>query len=223
MKNSIIIGLDIDDVISNTSLLMLGLLREKFNIICTRKQMTGWRYHKSLPITLEQEIAAFDIFHDGFCEKARLNPGALRGVNRLSSWGKIWLITARPERTMPYTENWLKTKCIRHDKLIHTGRSHDKIKLAKDLNIMIEDNGYTANEFAEAGIYTILFRRPWNAQFKEKKNLQVVTSWSQIINVVGNYVDNTRFREECRRLTKDLKNDRLTANIEQKGAVCGQK
>lgn len=179
-----IIGVDIDNVLSDTDFIIRQLIKQQYEIESTREQITDWMYSKSLQITLEQEYLIFDLFHNYYSLDAPTIPFAEESLKKLSSENLIWLITARPENTTVATKQWLHQHNIPYHKLIH---SHNKISYSHNLKLFIEDRGETALEFANNNVPVILFSKPWNIKYNHPMIFRVF-NWQEALGIIETFI-----------------------------------
>jgi uncharacterized HAD superfamily protein len=157
------IGIDIDNVLSDSDYVIRKLIEQEFGIKSKRKQITRWNYHESLPITLDQEKKVFELFHNRYCLLAPTIPYAAKSLRIISETYSIWLITCRPIETISLTKQWLSKHKIVYDNLVYSCNKSDYFE---KFEFMIEDNGEIAIAFADNGVPVILFNNPWNIAFQ---------------------------------------------------------
>lgn len=119
-------------------------------------------------------------------------PGALEGLNHISSLGLIGVITASPEDHVPLIQAWGTNQCpdiltlgvhCSYNPYERTGdKTKPEIARALGLHVFLEDSGRTAIDIAEEGIESILFRRRWNERFireAEEAGVHIVETWDE--------------------------------------------
>ena len=177
-----IIGVDIDNVLSDTDFVIRSLIAQKHGVESKKEQITRWYYSESLPITLEQELSVLKLFHSTDCLNAPILPFAAEALMLLSAKYSIWLITGRPEETNSLTKQWLERHKITYDRLIHSSNKTDYIGR---FQFLIEDNGETAIACAKKNVPVILFHNPWNDKHEHPLIIRV-TNWYHALAVIEN-------------------------------------
>ncbi len=182
LKKINVIGVDIDNVLSDTDQTIREIIREKFGVESTTEQITSWNYSDSLPISREQERIALNLFHEQYCKFATPISGAASGLRHLYNSYTIWLITSRDSRSELLTKDWLHCNQMFYHKLFF---AKDKVNFNKNIDLIIEDNWETASIFAEIGIPAILFQKPWNENGLTHPLISRVDTWGDVVSLVG--------------------------------------
>lgn len=170
-------GVDIDQVVGDSDIIIRDICKTKFGIIAERKDIKQFSIAKSLGITNDMETELFRIFHSERLLDIPEIKGAsyyLRKIRKLG-WG-IRLITARPIFTYDLTALWLNQISIPYEELIF---EKNKQKHFEEIDILAEDNGQTAYSFASTGKRTFLFDCPWNQDIYHK-NIERVNFWKTV-------------------------------------------
>jgi uncharacterized protein len=178
-----IIGVDIDNVLSDTDLVIRELIEQEYGIKASREHITSWDYFNSIQITIEQEDFIFDLFYDKYCLQTPAIELASESLTILSTDYLIWLVTSRPTKTDLLTKQWLIQHNINYDKLIY---SNSKVDYLDTIKLLIDDNGETAIEYATKGVPVILFNYPWNTEYRNPLIFRV-DNWHQALDIIGKY------------------------------------
>lgn len=189
---SIIIGFDIDDVITKTSETLLAAV-EKYG--------EGIDYNN--PLTSKKEILRgraatpevkvfFEKYGTDSLKRAELKEGANTVISNLKRRGvEIHLITARDESLMPgitqATIDYLAEKEIPYDGL-HIG-VHNKKELCEKLGIecLTDDSIDTCRSLVGSLIKPILFTTEINAEF-DAEGIQRVADWKELSEVIRSLI-----------------------------------
>ena len=184
----IILGFDIDDVITKTSETLLAAV-EKYG--------EGIDYNN--PLTSKKEILRgraatpevkvfFEKYGTDSLKRAELKEGANTVISNLKRRGvEIHLITARDESLMPgitqATIDYLAEKEIPYDGL-HIG-VHNKKELCEKLGIecLTDDSIDTCRSLVGSSIKPILFTTEVNAEF-DAEGIQRVADWQELSEVI---------------------------------------
>ena len=188
----IILGFDIDDVITKTSETLLGAV-EKYG--------EGIDYNN--PLTSKKEILRgraatpevkvfFEKYGTDSLKRAELKEGANTVISNLKRRGvEIHLITARDESLMPgitqATIDYLAEKEIPYDGL-HIG-VHNKKELCEKLGIecLTDDSIDTCRSLVGSLIKPILFTTEVNAEF-DAEGIQRVADWKELSEVIRSLI-----------------------------------
>ena len=188
---SIILGFDIDDVITKTSETLLAAV-EKYG--------EGIDYNN--PLTSKKEILRgraatpevkvfFEKYGTDSLKRAELKEGANTVISNLKRRGvEIHLITARDESLMPgitqATIDYLAEKEIPYDGL-HIG-VHNKKELCEKLGIecLTDDSIDTCRSLVGSLIKPILFTTEVNAEF-DAEGIQRVADWKELLDILLKY------------------------------------
>lgn len=191
------IGIDIDNVISNFN----EALKEEFlkhdkelrntGIVNPNLYMTKGMFDWS-----EDEIWGFYLENiERIAKSLEVKQGAKEYIDKLKEDGHmIVIITGRDngDYADPWniTENWLKQKEIKYDKLIITDayRNNKHAKTEKcfenNIDIMIDDSIHNCMDCMENNITTLLMDTPYN---RAEKDMIRVNNWKEIYEFIKNY------------------------------------
>ena len=191
------IGIDIDNVISNFN----EVLKEEFLKHDKELRNTGI-VNPNLYVTQgmfdwsEDEIWGFYLENIGRIAKSlEVKPGAKEYIDKLKEDGHmIVIITGRDngDYADPWniTENWLKQKEIKYDKLIITdaykNNKHAKTEkcFENNIDIMIDDSIHNCMDCIENNITTLLMDTPYN---RVEKDMIRVNNWEEVYEFIKNY------------------------------------
>jgi 5'(3')-deoxyribonucleotidase len=178
-----IIGVDLDNTIAKTDTVIREIIHDYLSIGSGREDIFDWSYGKSLNFSIEQEKEVFEKFHQNQINKLSVIEGAYEGLDWLTKFFTVWIITQRPLSTYFPTRSWLRNKKIKYDTLIFSKR---KEKYFPKLRFLIEDNLATAIKFSETEKKVFLIDAPWNRE--ENRNLIRVRDWGEIIDGIRAFV-----------------------------------
>ena len=191
------IGIDIDNVISNFD----EVLKKEFLEHDKELRNTGI-VNPNLYVTQgmfdwsEDEIWGFYLENIGRIAKSlEVKPGAKEYIDKLKEDGHmIVIITGRDngDYADPWniTENWLKQKEIKYDKLIITdaykNNKHAKTEkcFENNIDIMIDDSIHNCMDCIENNITTLLMDTPYN---RVEKDMIRVNNWEEVYEFIKNY------------------------------------
>lgn len=196
-----IIGIDIDDTISDTYAYLFPYAQKYTTVDLGKKienidrncitHMYPSTFHKW---NENEEREFLDKYYENTLINVKPKLYAVEVINKLKEEGnRISLITARfPSNKFDVeglTKKWLKDNKINYDELILNAQ--DKVKLAKDNNvdIFIDDSIKNCREMADANIKTYIMDTIINLNYKNDK-VERVYSWPHI------YQEITRYKEE---------------------------
>ena len=191
------IGIDIDNVISNFN----EVLKEEFLKHDKELRNTGI-VNPNLYVTQgmfdwsEDEIWGFYLENiERIVKSLEVKPGAKEYIDKLKEDGHmIVIITGRDngDYADPWniTENWLKQKEIKYDKLIITdaykNNKHAKTEkcFENNIDIMIDDSIHNYMDCTENNITTLLMDTPYN---RAEKDMIRVNNWEEVYEFIKNY------------------------------------
>ncbi|QGG48282.1 5' nucleotidase, NT5C type [Heliorestis convoluta] len=81
---------------------------------------------------------------------------------------KVIYITARPQETELVTRRWLKEHHFPCDEVIHS-EEKGLVCIEKEVDVMIEDDPFYAQQIKEAGVSLFLVKQRYNATFPAPK------------------------------------------------------
>lgn len=193
-----IIGIDIDDTISDTYAYMfpygqkytiedLGKNIENIDRNCITHMYTT-TFHKW---SENEEKEFLDKYYETILKNVKPKLFAVEIINQLKEEGNtIILITARfPSDKFDVEEStreWLKNNKVNYDKLILNAQ--DKVKFAKEnqVDIFIDDSIKNCKEMADAKIKTYMMDTIINLNDKNDK-VQRVYSWPHLYHEINKY------------------------------------
>lgn len=144
----------------------------------------------------EDEIWGFYLENiERIAKSLEVKPGAKEYIDKLKEDGHmIVIITGRDngDYADPWniTENWLKQKEIKYDKLIITdaykNNKHAKTEkcFENNIDIMIDDSIHNYMDCTENNITTLLMDTPYN---RAEKDMIRVNNWEEVYEFIKNY------------------------------------
>lgn len=189
-----IIGVDIDNVLSNFNEVLL----EKFKEHDKELRNTGIIDPKAGYITrgmFDWTTEEINEFYNNNVEEMIQHLGVLDGAQeyilKIKELGnKIYIITGRNngdyKDPINITKKWLDENGIKYDKLIFTDSSDHHAKtvvcLEESIKIMIEDSTHNCRDCEESGIHTLLMENVYN---DDDTQLQHVKNWKEIYEYIS--------------------------------------
>ncbi len=185
-----IIGIDIDDVISDTYEKLFNYAQrytieelKKPGKISNENSKTH-KYVKSMHgWNDEEEMKFWDEYYEKIMKEVSPKTFAAETIKKLSEDNKIILITARWENSREnianITKQWLKENNIVYDELVLD--SQDKGEIAKRYNIdlFIDDSFKNCKDVSSKGITTFIMDTRFNKAYEDEK-IKRVYSWPHI-------------------------------------------
>lgn len=187
-----VIGLDIDDTITDTFGVMFGYAQKytieelgKSGKIDYSKKLTNHNYIQALHNWNEdEEIDFFRKYYKPICEKTEPFPFAVDTINRLKEEGhKIVLITARWDfedtDVRKLTEEWIKKQNISYDKLVVNANTKLEAAMENNIDIFVDDSFENCVQVSKGGIKTFIMDTRCNKGL-EDDNIKRVFSWPDL-------------------------------------------
>ncbi len=177
-----ILGIDLDNIISDTDKLVRLIIYELHEIKLEREDIIFFEYSKC-GITKEQESEVFHVFHERRCSEVIPKPGAVEKIKKLNEKFQVHIVTSRPLSVKNKTIKWLCDYNINYDDIdFRTDKHTSEISF----DYFIEDKKDTAYKLAYKGINTIIMDKPWNQPNpKDIDNITRVYSWEEIFEYLS--------------------------------------
>lgn len=187
-----VIGLDIDDVITDTFGIMFGYA-QKYTIeelgksakIDYSKNTPNHNYIQTLHNwNKEEEENFFRKYYKLICEKTEPFPFAVETINKLKEEGhKIILITARWDfddtNVKELTEEWIKKQNIHCDKLVVNAATKLEAAIENKVDVFVDDSFENCMAVSSGGIKTFIMDTRCNKKFNDSK-IERVFSWPHL-------------------------------------------
>ena len=183
-RDTMILGIDIDDVVTESSLSMVAHAKIHETEICQKGDILD-----HLPDVMRGEFPTPEVkiylnkFMADIMDAAVVKENAVEVLCRLKEKGhKLIYITARGENKFPgsteVTENLLKDKNLPCDGMVYN--SYDKLQDCIDngVELMIDDSVKNCTDIAKGGIPTLLFTSIVNED--AETDLPRVATWLEL-------------------------------------------
>ena len=193
------IYVDMDDVLCQTALHLLGIIERVFGKRISYGQLTVFDLGKACDLEAEQVELLLELAHQPD-ELLALEPVA-GAVESLSQWAavgcEIAVVTGRPPTAYESSLAWLQRKGIPHHKLLivdkygrFTGEDTVGISLEdfsrQRFSWAVEDSLAMATYLAaEMGIKVALFDRPWNQDEAPHPLIRRYATWEGLTEGVA--------------------------------------
>lgn len=193
-----IIGIDIDDTISNTIQQVMPRA-EKFVKNILHKDLSVFDYSKAIDhnyienvfeLSKEEATEFWSNNLKDILENATIKEQAAEVINKLKAEGhKIILITSRwkednfnPEEL---SVKWLQENKVEYDKIYVEIDDKKQIALKENLDLFIDDSIRNCREISKVGIKCFLFSTEVNSKIEEAKKFEVVETWNEIYKKIN--------------------------------------
>ena len=178
------IGIDIDDVITDTSKII------KEYIIKNGKEEEFSDYMEEIikGETPTKEIKKF--MNENLNEmlrKSEIKENCIKVINEIKNKGhEIYLITARGNLMCPNIEEETieNLKEIKYEKAFFNIHGKGKVCKENEIDIMIDDSIKNLKEVEKEGIKTILFETEVNKKNIEFNNFEKVSNWMELLEKI---------------------------------------
>lgn len=189
------IGIDIDDVLFNTTFHWIEYCNKKFKLSLNYEEKQVYSLGATLNKTEEEGINSFEDFCKTkyFLEMKPVN-GAIDTITKLSKKHELIIITSRNKTIEQETRESINKYFKDKFKQIHITENHLGIKTKKtkydvckenNCTLLIEDAYHHAIDCAEKGIQTLLYNRPWNEKEQLHLNMKRVYNWEEILKILN--------------------------------------
>ncbi|MCJ7646047.1 hypothetical protein MUO65_03970 [bacterium] len=175
--NKLVIGVDLDNVLSLTDPLIRKLIKMMCGVRLEQSDIVEFDYWRC-GISKEQNSEVFYRFHRTECCRVKPIKQAVETLQSIKGNYYVYIVTSRPQTIKEQTVQWLKAKEIPYYKLIYC-KTKDKSMI--DFDIFVEDHRETAYSLAHNGVKSFLIDYPWNQPNPfDPPNLNRVKSWREI-------------------------------------------
>lgn len=187
-----IIGIDIDDVLSETVLSFLDYYNEKHDTNFKYDQITDYSFAKIFNITADYEMQSiFEFFRSDYYSRMAALPYAVDIVKELSKNNKLYAVSSRPTQFMDITVDWLDGFCDGcFEEVILTNSSQDglasksSVCKMKNIDYFIEDQIKFAEDCANVCKKVILLNKPWNKLELTAQNIVRCDDWYCVLSEI---------------------------------------
>lgn len=187
------IWVDLDDVLADSTIQIISYMNK---IRWSNNNISDvsdyyWREWEKLALTKQEAI---DLHKEFWLTDYKYNiipvEWSIQGISYLKTkFSDIYLITARREEYSQYTIDWLNKYFPNIFKdIIYVNHFTDKHMCKSDVcknlwvSYMIDDYHDTCIKVSEKDINSVLYTRPWNANFSiAASNMKRVNSWDEIM------------------------------------------
>ncbi|HMM05375.1 MAG TPA: hypothetical protein PKD52_01700 [Clostridiales bacterium] len=179
-----VLGIDIDDVITDTSAALMAHAKIHEVEVCQKGEILD-----HLPQVMRGEIQSprvklyFERHMANVMAAALVKDGAKATLKRLKAKGhRLVYITARGDTKFPgsreKTMEFLKKEQLPWDKIVFD--SFDKLKdcLEQQIELMVDDSVKNCEDLTKGGIHTVLFTSPVNIGIAT--DLDRVNDWDEL-------------------------------------------
>ena len=191
------IGIDIDDVLTDTSKVIVEFFK---------KYETSGDGMKHIVEIMKGELPTenikkfYNLYINQMLREANLKDKyAAEVINRLFSEGnQIYFITARSEEKFKGSEQitieTLRDNNIKYSKIIFNASEKAKICSRNNIDFFVDDSVRNCEEVSKMGIETVVFTTKINENIKT--NIARVSSWRELENRIKNYIEKEEMEEE---------------------------
>ena len=177
------LGIDIDDVLVDTSKLMLDYIKNINNnediLNHMEEIMRG-----EIPDSIVSKFINGNIVN--ILDNVQLKPNAKKVLEKLEKNNEIVFITSRGDKKIKGTEevtlNYLKKNNIAYKKIIFNAYNKAKICKENNIDILIDDSVKLCEEAQKEGIKTILFTSIVNKN--KQTNIKRVNNWLELEKII---------------------------------------
>ena len=187
-----VIGLDIDDTITDTFGVMFGYAQKytieelgKSGEIDYSKICPNHNYIQALHNwNGDEELEFFRKYYKPICEETEPFPFAVETINKLKEEGHtIVLITARWDfddtNVRRLTEDWIKKQNIHYDKLVVNANTKLEAAQENNVDVFVDDSFENCKAVSDGGIKTFIMDTRCNKSLNDSK-IERVFSWPHL-------------------------------------------
>lgn len=195
-----IIGIDIDDTITDTYEVMMNYAQEytldvlgREPIINETNSCQNHLYTQYLHNWgKEEDIRFLELYYEKVVKEVRPRTLAIKYLNKLKEEGhKIILITARWETEYAdittLTKEWLKENNVPYDKLVVNAENKQIAAKQENLDIFIDDSFKNCQMVADIGVKSFLMDSRTNRNLEDER-IKRLYSWPHFYSVFKNMI-----------------------------------
>lgn len=180
------LAFDIDGVLADTFRVFVETAKKEYDIQVDYDDITEYDFRKVIDIDEAIcDVIIHRILEDPIHMGIKPMNGAVEVITRLSRYGAILFVTARPGKASIY--DWLLCHLKQVDRhlirLEATGSHEEKIPilLKQGIRYFVEDRLDTCYLLATASVTPIVFEQPWN---RKSHPFRTVCSWKEISGMI---------------------------------------
>ncbi len=186
------IGIDIDEVLSETVAGFLAFYNEEHDTHFFFDQIVEYSFSKIFNITPEAEKSELIAFFAStyFAELATVS-GSTEAIKKLSKNYELYAVSSRPPQLMKLTSDWLDKhfngyfeEIILIDSHFDSSKNKSSVCIEKHLDYFVEDVLSYAEDCAMTELQVFLLDKPWNQSRIEDHNIIRVKNWSEIVDTI---------------------------------------
>ena len=195
-----IIGIDIDDTITNTYEVMMGYAQEYTLDVLGREPIINETNSCSNHLYIQylhnwnkdEDLKYLELYYENIIKEVRPKTLALKYLNKLKEEGHtIVLITARWETEyidiVGLTKEWLRENNVPYDKLIVNAENKQIAAKQENLDIFIDDSFKNCQMVSDIGIKTFIMDTRTNRNLDDER-IKRVYSWPHFYSVFKNMI-----------------------------------
>ncbi|WP_336328755.1 5' nucleotidase, NT5C type [Halovenus sp. HT40] len=175
---------DVDGTLCFNLPRLCEFLEVEYGIEITREEITDWSYQfEQAGVGIEEVITQlFEEYPEWFLADLDPVPGAGRALDSLAAAGyEIQIVTHRPPETHHLTQQWLDERGMHYDGYVEDVPAN-KAEVPGD--VLIDDfHGHVADA-VDAGMYGLLFDRPYTESVGHERMVRVST-WADVLDAFG--------------------------------------
>lgn len=203
------IYIDFDDVLCETARHLSMLARELFNRHVPYEAISGFDLQAAFDLSTEEITTLMKHAHQtAFLVDITPTPGSLDAIRFLETQGhKLIIVTGRPPSSHEGSLNWLRKHELSYLEILYvdkygrgaenTSKNLPRLWLqdefaALHFDIAIDDAPSALDLLASRQNCTVIvYDRPWNQHYTRTTNMRRISSWPEIVNLIGTLTDNT--------------------------------
>ncbi len=180
------IGIDIDDTLTDSWSTLMPHFSTTFGVSLDRLASSK-PYYPSVndKCSIDEYFDMVEPIYDNITPTIPIKEDAKEVIDKLHKLGcQIIFITSRGKgftNSYELTKNYLAKNKIYYDKLIVNKQAKDKVCIAENVDIFIDDSYKHCKSVAAANIDVLMFSTKYNTQYQEFKR---VNNWKEIYEYI---------------------------------------
>jgi hypothetical protein len=185
------IGFDLDSTLSDSLTVVLGLIKERYNIVATKEDIIDYDLEKNAKL---ESISAKDVdqmyrdaWNNSYQQIELEDPRIPKIIKDLQARGFETSVVTASKANNESIQKWLQMKGMNFDHIIQVEHSHQKVDA--NFEIYVDDNVKVAISCKESGRPVILISQLWNAKFIKEElescpNVRVAKDWGEAESLI---------------------------------------
>jgi len=182
----LVFGVDYDGTIADTNVMIAKWIKMKVGIEVPPWKCDRTRCVPIIGLEIYEEMSDV-VYEKEWTLKAPPVEGALEGLKKLKSLGRVYIVTARPKRRIKWAESWLRHHGVldQIDGFISAwNKSKRDLCREYSINILLDNDERHLTAIKDEDIVKVLIKNGGPKQLNVPRDLLYVTCWEEFLRIV---------------------------------------